>query len=149
MRAQLHVNQDLLTGLMFMALGLAGFWLGRELPLGTLLRMGPGYTPWLLCWGLVILGGVIAVKGAAVRGEALERWHLRPLVLLPLAVLAFAASIGSAGLVLASVLVVVVGALAGPEFRLIEVLALALGFAAGAVALFVYGLGLNLTVWPS
>ena len=149
MRARLHVNQDLLAGLMFMALGLAGLWFGRELPSGTPLRMGPGYTPWLLCWGLVILGGIIAIKGAAAGGETLERWHLRALVLIPLAVLAFAVLIGSAGLLLTAFLVVVVGALAGPEFRLIEVLALALGFAAAAVALFVYGLGLNLPVWPT
>lgn len=143
-----RLNRDVAAGLMFAAWGAAGLIIGRDYPVGTALRMGPGYVPRLLCWGLVLTGLGLAVKGAYAGGEALTRWHLRPLVLVTLAILAFAALIVPAGLVLAALAVVVIGALAGPEFRLAEVVALAVVLAAAAVALFVQALNLPFTVWP-
>jgi putative tricarboxylic transport membrane protein len=148
MRAGPTFNRDLIAGLVFAAWGLAGLWLGRELPLGVALRMGPGYVPWLLSWALVLIGSVIAIKGAVLGGEAITPWNLRPLILLPLALLTFAVLIEPAGLPLATVAVVIAGAVAGPEFRPGEVAVLALGLAVCSVGLFVYGLGLPLTVWP-
>jgi hypothetical protein len=46
------------------------------------------------------------------------------------------------------VAIVLIGAAGGIEFRWREALALALGLAAGAVGLFVYGLKLTMPVWP-
>ena len=144
-----HVNQDVAAGLMFAAWGAAGLWLGRDYAMGTPMRMGPGYVPWLLSWALIVLGGIIAIKGAAIEGNALTRWRLRPLVLVPAAVLGFALLIEPAGLPVAALVVVVVGALGGPQFRLIEVVILALALAAAGVALFIYGLKLPMAIWPS
>jgi hypothetical protein len=53
------------------------------------------------------------------------------------------------GLALAAVATVLVGALGGREFRPVEALALALGLAAGAALLFVYGLKLTMPIWPA
>jgi Tripartite tricarboxylate transporter TctB family len=146
---RLRLNRDIVAGLMFVAWGAAGLVIGRDYPVGTALRMGPGYVPRLLCWGLVLTGLALAAKGAFAGGEALARWHLRPLVLVSAAILAFAALIVPAGLVPAALAVVVMGALAGPEFRLGEVAALAIVLAAAATALFVHALKLPLNVWPS
>jgi hypothetical protein len=148
MRLRAAFNRDLLAGLMFAAWGLAGLWFGRDLPIGIALRMGPGYVPWLLSWMLFVIGCVIAVKGALVGGEPMTRWNLRPLVLLPLSLLIFAVLIEPAGLPIAALAVVIMGALAGSEFRLGEVVILGVSLAVCAVGLFVYGLGLPMTVWP-
>ena len=148
MRIAAAFNRDFAAGLMFAAWGVAGLWFGRDLPIGIALRMGPGYVPWLLSWALVLLGSVIAIKGAVFGGEPLTRWNVRPLIFLPLSLLAFAVLIEPAGLPIATLAVVIAGAVAGPEFRLGEVVVLGLCLAVCSVALFIYGLGLPMTVWP-
>jgi hypothetical protein len=145
---RLRLNRDLVAGLMFVLWGAAGLWIASDYPRGTALRMGPGYMPMLLCWGLVILGGIIAIKGLLTTGVSLTAWHLRPLVLVLAAIIAFALLIEPAGLAIATVAIVVIGAAGGLEFRWREALALALGLAAGAVGLFVYGLKLPMPLWP-
>jgi hypothetical protein len=142
------INQDVLSGLMFAGWGAAGLWIGRDYPMGSVLRMGPGYVPWLLCWGLVVIGGAIAIRGLVRGAEKLERLYLRPFVLVPLALVAFTFLIGSAGLLLAAMGLVLLGALAGEEFRLHKALMLAVTLAVAAVALFVYGLKLPMSIWP-
>jgi len=146
---RLHINRDLVAGLMFAAVGVAGLWIASDYPRGTALRMGPGYMPVMLCWGLVLLGGVIAIRGLIRSGASLTAWHLRPLVLVLVATLGFAVLIEPVGLALATVVIVLLGAAGGREFRFLEALALALGLAAGGVVLFVYGLKLPMPVWPS
>ena len=144
-----RVNQDFVSGLMFAGWGVAGLWFGRDYPVGSALRMGPGYVPQLLCWALLILGIVIAIKGAMVAVEKIERWHWRPLVVVSLAVLAFAFLLEPGGLIVATLAIVVIGAFGGPEFRVFESIILAAGLAAGAVVIFVYGLKLPLPIWPA
>jgi putative tricarboxylic transport membrane protein len=148
MRPGAVLNRDLLAGLLFAACGVAGLWFGRDLPVGVALRMGPGYVPWLLSWALIVIGSVIAIKGAVAGGEPLTRWNLRPLVLLPLALLSFAVLIEPAGLPIAALAVVLIGAVAGPEFRAAEVVVLAVSLAACSIGLFVYALGLPMKVLP-
>src|SRR5258705_4710052 len=82
MRLRFHWNQDSVAGLMFIAWGAAGLWLGRDYPVGTSLRMGPGYMPAMLCWLMVILGAIIALKSAAIESEPLTKWAVRPLILI-------------------------------------------------------------------
>ena len=48
--------------------------------LGTAARMGPGYFPRILGILLIVLGVVIALRALRVRGEAMPRFRLRPLV---------------------------------------------------------------------
>jgi len=144
---RLHLNRDLVAGLMFVVWGVAGLWIASDYPRGTALRMGPGYMPLLLCWGLVILGGVIAIKGLMTTGVSLTAWHLRPLILVLAAIVAFAVLIEPAGLAIATVAIVLIGAAGGIEFRWREALALALGLALICVVLFVQILGQPFAVW--
>jgi hypothetical protein len=149
MFGRIRINQDFVSGLMFVGWGVLGLWVAHGYPMGSALRMGPGYLPRLLCWGLVILGAIIAIRGAMVAGERVERWHWRPLVVVSLAVLSFALLLEPGGLLLATLALVVIGAFGGSEFRLHEALLLAAGLAAGAVLIFVYGLKLPMPIWPS
>jgi putative tricarboxylic transport membrane protein len=148
MRLRFHWNQDSVAGLMFIAWGAAGLWLARDYPVGSALRMGPGYMPSMLCWLMVILGAVVALKGAAIEGAALERWTFRPLVLICSGFLIFAFLIESAGLPAATIGSMLVGALGSPEFRVREQVILAVCTAAAAVGIFIYGLGLPMDIWP-
>ena len=149
MFGRIRFNQDLMSGLMFAGWGILGLWVARDYPMGSALRMGPGYLPRLLCWGLIVLGAIIAIRGAIVAGEKLERWHWRPLLIVSVAVLSFALLLEPGGLLVATLALVVIGAFGGPEFRLREALLLAAGLAAGAVFIFVYGLKLPMPIWPS
>jgi hypothetical protein len=143
-----HINQDFAAGIMFAAWGVAGLWLGRHYPIGTSLRMGPGYMPWMLCWLLILFGAVIAGKGMLTEGEKLTRWNFRPLLLVCAGVMAFALLIENAGLPAAIVATVLIGAYGGQEFRLVEVIFLAIGLAIGAIAIFIWGLGLPMPIFP-
>lgn len=148
MRVRFHINQDFAAGVMFALFGAAGLWFGRNYPVGTSLRMGPGYMPWALSWLLILFGAGIAVKGAIVPGVPLTQWYLRPLVLVSAGLLTFAMLIENVGLPGAVIGTVIVGALGGQEFRLREVIPLAIALAIGAVGIFIYGLGLPMTIWP-
>src|SRR5258708_4074523 len=138
MRVRFHWNQDSVAGLMFVAWGVFGLWLGREYPVGTSLRMGPGYMPAMLCWCMVVLGALIALKGAAIAGEPLTKWSFRPLVMIAGAFLIFAFLIETAGLPAATVGSMLFGAFGSSEFRLHEqvILAVAAAAVAGGGVLF-------------
>ncbi len=148
MRFRLHVNQDLVAGLMFLAWGIAGLWLGQRYSVGTSLRMGPGYLPNLLCWCLIVFGTGIAIKGTLIAGEKLTKWHFRPLILVLAGLGVFGLLIERGGLPAAAIGGALVGALGSPEFRLWEILVLGVSLAIASVAVFVYGLGLPMNIWP-
>jgi putative tricarboxylic transport membrane protein len=148
MRIRFHINQDSVAGSMFVIVGLSALYLGRNYAVGTSLRMGPGYMPNLLSWLLIIFGAGIFLKGAAIEGRALDVWHLRPLGLIVFGTLAFSFLIEKAGLPIAAIVTVLVGALGGREFRFKEVVILALGLAIACSGLFIYGLGLPMDIWP-
>ena len=141
-----RLNRDLLSGLVFIAVGTAGLVIGNDYAMGTAFRMGPGYFPRVLCAVLVVLGVVIAVLGLIKGGEAPDKLHFKPLVLVTLATAAFAVLITTAGLLPASLAIVLLGAMGGPEFRIVEALILAAVLAAGAVGLFIFGLGMPLAI---
>jgi hypothetical protein len=149
MKMRPWVNQDTIAGLMFALFGLFGLWAGRDYRVGTAFRMGPGYLPYLLCLVLVGLGIVIAVKGFVAKGDPLTRLHFRPLAAVIGSVLAFALLLHPAGLVISAALCVIIAALAGSEFRLVESAALAVGLAGAVAMIFVFGLSLPISLWPA
>ena len=149
MRVRFHWNQDSVAGLMFLAWGVAGLWLGRDYPVGSTLRMGPGYMPAMLCWLMVVLGAIIALKGAAIEGEPLTKWTFRPLVMISGAFLIFAFLIETAGLPAATVGSMLFGAFGSKEFKVHEQIILSVAAAVVSVGVFIYGLGLPMDIWPN
>ena len=133
---------------MFAALGALGLYLAQDYPIGTALRMEPGYVPRLLCWGIIGMGVLIALRGLFAGDSPLARWHWRPLVFVLSGLIAFRYMIEPVGLVGAAFAIVLLGAFGSREVQLKETLALAAGLTSGAVALFVYALGLPMRVWP-
>jgi putative tricarboxylic transport membrane protein len=148
---QTVVRKDVLSGLMFMAVAVFGLWASRNYPIGTALRMGTGYVPRLLCWVLLGLGGVIFLQGlraADERGAFAGATNLRALIFVPASLLVFAYTINRFGIVVATVLLVGVGSLAGRGMRLYEVAGAAVVLVFLTLAIFIWGLGLPIPVWP-
>lgn len=141
-----RLNQDVLSGVLFVLVGCAGLYIGWDYATGTAFRMGPGYFPRLLCAILIGLGVIIALKGLVRGGDAPERLHWRPLIMITLAILAFAVLISTAGLLPAALAVVLLGCIGGPEFRVHEAIILAVVLTAAAIGLFKYGLAMSFPI---
>jgi hypothetical protein len=139
--------QDIGAGATFVLIGLAGLWFGREYELGTVSRMGPGYMPMLLSVGLILFGLIVGLRGVTVPGPPVERGRWRPTLMILAAILVFALLIESAGLVAATVGVVVLSAFASSEANWKETAALALFLVVFCVAVFVYALKQPLPVF--
>lgn len=146
-RPSVRTSKDFYAGLLFIAFGSLAIVVARHYPMGSSLRMGPGYFPMVLGGLLVLLGVVTGLRALWIR-EAVPPVALRPLVLVLGAVLAFALVVQGLGLVLATVALVVVSCLGGSGFRTREVIAICFVLTALVVGLFVYGLGLPFRVWP-
>ena len=144
-------QKDVLAGLFLMGVAAAGLWLSRDYQIGTALRMGTGYVPRLLCWVLLVLGLIVLLQGlragAAAAGAFAEFWW-RPFVFVPLSLLAFVHTIERLGAIIASALLIAVGAFAGRNMRPVEVAATALVLIALCWVIFIWGLGLPIQAWP-
>ena len=141
---------NLLAGVFFLAVGIAGTLMSRDYPLGTARAMGPGYFPMVL-GGLMILAA-LALLASSFVGER-QPWPSRPAVKATALVLGgtllFALLLKPAGLLVASVALVLVGGSASIEARPLSLLLLAVGLAVGSVVVFVHGLGQSMPVLGS
>lgn len=143
-----RAGQGLGAGLMFICFGALGLWFGRGLAMGNAQEMGPGFAPALVCWGMVLLGAVVLVRSVLRGTEAIEPVSPRAVFGIVGALGVFAATIGSLGLVLSSLVTVAVACLIEPKLRWKEVVLLSVGLSAGAVVLFVFVLRIPFRTWP-
>jgi hypothetical protein len=141
-------QEDFWSGVMFIGFGVLAIVVSRDYPMGSALRMGPGYFPTYLGAISVVIGAVMTVKAYWVEGEDLGRWGWRPLLWLSAAFAAFGLLIEGAGFVLALLALIVASSLAGRDTRPLELLILITALIAGSVALFVYGLELPYRLFP-
>jgi hypothetical protein len=148
MSISIRSPRDFCAGLIFLFFGALAAYIAREYPMGSAVRMGPGYFPYFLGILLALLGVVICIKSLLIHGERIESVNLRALLLVLGAVGVFAGTIESAGIVIATALLVGVGAAASPESRLREVAVLIVFLLALAVGVFTYGLGLPFKLFP-
>ena len=135
-------NKDFWAGLLLVVTGAGAFAIARGYPMGTALRMGAGYFPMVLGGLLVVLGGVLMLRAIRSTDSLHGPVSWRALIILPLALCLFGFLVDRAGFVPAMLVIVIGSALAGTEFKVIEVLALAVALTALSVAVFIYGLGL-------
>jgi hypothetical protein len=135
-------NKDLLAGAMLIATGAATMIIARNYAFGTTLRMGPGYFPTVLGGILILFGLYLVVSGLRSNDQIQGSWPLRAMIVLPLAFVLFGVLMTHAGFLPALLVLIFGSALAGPQFRLVEVLLLAAALSVVSVALFVWGLGL-------
>src|SRR5262249_55124441 len=130
-------HQDFWSGILFIAFGCVGLWIGRDYAVGTLVRMGPGFFPMMMSVALVGIGGFLLARSLVVAGQPLERIALWPQVLILGSIVAFGLLIERIGLAVAVMAVAVVSGIAAQGLRWYEMVGLALATSALSVALFV------------
>jgi hypothetical protein len=138
-------------GALFLAFAIFFFVTALSYPAGTVARMGPGYFPRLLAIVLAAIGLVVilgAMKSSA-EPQALRKWDLKGLAWVTGSVVLFGALLFPLGLIGALLVLIMVSSRASHEFTWIGALATAAVLIALCLAVFVYGLGLQLPVWPS
>ena len=146
---RIRLSTDLLTGLLFLALGAFAMIYGSRYPLGTAARMGPGYYPLLASSGLILLGLVLVVRSFIMATNEVGAINVRPLVLVLAGTLAFGLLIDRSGFIIAGLVLVFAARLADRDFRPLEVTILAVSLVAFTLAIFRYGLGMPLRLWPA
>lgn len=143
------------SGVMFAAIGVAFAWGARRYDFGSSSEPGPGYFPSGLGALLALLGLASVLRSLRARSAAqgaeapIGRPAWRPLLVVCGSIAVFAWTLPRFGLVVALPLVVVLSAMASPQFRWRDALLNATVLTAGSWAIFVWGLDLPLPLWPS
>jgi hypothetical protein len=144
-------RKDFAAGLLYICTG-AGFAAGATFyKMGSADRMGPGYFPFwlgllLAVIGIVVLSASLRTRSASV---AMPKFDWKVLAWILGSVAAFGVLLTWTGLVVSLVALVVVSSLASHEFKWKGALLNAVLLLALCVGAFVYGLGLQLPLWPS
>lgn len=148
MSLKIRSMKDFSAGLMFIGIG-GLFALGaNQYPMGTAVRMGPAYFPSILGWGTVALGLLVFVESFMVEDEAPNPVAWRPLILVIGSVCAFAALINTGGLITATVVLIILSALGGHEFKWKEAIISAVGLSITVWLIFDKALGLPFKLFP-
>ena len=140
------LTKDLLSGLMFVAFGLAALWFGRHLPVGTTVRMGPGYVPHMLAYLMLGLGLIIATVALVYPGEAVEAPRWKPITLVTAGIVVFALLFEVTGMFPALVALILIASIAGDEFKLREVIANIIVLSVLSLTVFKLGLGMHVSM---
>jgi len=141
--------KDFWAGLIFIAIGGGFVLLAQQYRLGDMHRMGPAMFPTLIGALLAALGLITALRSFVLDGAPVPRFDARPIGISILAIVLFGIALQWLGLVAAIAALVLVGAYASREVRLLDNLALAAAMIVFSVAVFVWLLGLPLPLWPA
>jgi hypothetical protein len=138
--------KDFWIGVIFICVGLAAIIIGRDYPMGTAGRMGPAYFPSVLGGILTLIGLIGIIRSFFVKGEAIDRFAVKELVIIISAILLFGFLVRGAGLIVATIVLVMMSSYAYPKFRWGPSLLLAVGLTAFSVLVFVKLLGLPMPI---
>ena len=144
--------KDFYAGLMFTLFGTVFFWGATRYSMGAAAKMGPGYFPLILGGLLTVLGVLILIQSLVVEsadGEVGLFVIVRPAILVFGSIGAFALLLRPAGLVVAIFELILVSSFASHEARFKESLISAIVLCVASLAIFVYGLNLQIPVWPA
>ena len=144
-------QKNFTSGLLYIVAGL-GFAVGAtQYKLGSADRMGPGYFPLWLGLLLALIGAVVLAGSvrAKTRAEAMPRMDLKTLAWILGSVALFGLLLQPMGLVISLVALVLVSSVASHEFGWKGALLNALLLLVICVGAFIFGLGLQLPLWPA
>ena len=147
MPAFIRHPKDFWSGIVFLFFGLSAIVIGQDYEMGTAGRMGPAYFPSVLGGLLALVGAASLVRSFFRQGEPVGRLYWRELALVLVAVLLFGFLVRDAGLIPATLVLIMISSYAGQKFNLAKSIALAIGAALFAVGLFVKLLGLQMPMF--
>ncbi|WP_162300885.1 tripartite tricarboxylate transporter TctB family protein [Alkalilacustris brevis] len=165
MQIRIAKPADFWSGILFAGVGIAAYVLAMDYEPGTARRMGPGFLPIALSVILLVLGAIIVLKSlalmtgpeeaprtAAVSDAADRRFEIwstvRAATAVTVSLVFFGAALPSLGLVLSITGLVIISSFADPRLTWVTTLIIAAFMSALSVAVFRYGIGLSLQVWP-
>ncbi len=147
--------KDFWSGVLFAAVGLFFIVTVQELRLGTAARMGPAYFPTILGGILTLLGLLLIARGffsraalSAPDAGRVEPFHWRILLLILGSVLAFSLLLQPCGVLFAVGAMILIAALAEKKVHVKETIAVIVVLDAIVWVTFVYGIGMQIPVWP-
>lgn len=140
-------RSDFAAGLVFVVVGIVYGRLSLDMSLGTALRMGPGYFPFVLCCLLVLLGLAILGKSFLTQADG-NFGHVpwRALEMIALAIVFFGVFIMRLGLLPTVFVTALIGSLSSGQVSLKIALAVSLALAAFCTLVFAYGVSLPIPV---
>jgi len=147
------VSRDGISGILLILLGAATLYLNRNLSFGSMTSMGPGFFPRLLSFALVLAGFWIMIRGMIagrldIGWEDISSAPWRGLIVVGLSILVFALILETAGMFIASALLVFGSALAARPVRWGEAIIFAIVTSAAVTAIFIGGLQVTIPLWP-
>ncbi len=144
--------KDFYAGLMFTLFGVVFAGGATRYSMGAAAKMGPGYFPLILGGLLTVLGLIIFTRSLvleSVDGDVRLSVIIKPAILVFSSIAAFALLLRPAGLVVAIFELILVSSFASHEARFRESLVSAVVLCIASLAIFVYGLNLQIPVWPA
>lgn len=140
-----HGPKDFWAGIVYICIGAGFAFIARDYPLGTAIRMGPGYFPTILGGLLACVGLISVVRGITRSGQPLETFAWRPVLFVTLSLVLFAVLLTGAGLIIALAALLLTAPMAAKPFVYSVRGALAaVALIASCAVVFVVGLGLPL-----
>lgn len=141
--------KDILSGLIFVAFGIAFGYAASGYELGTAFRMGPGYFPLVLAGALVLLGAAVVFKGvtAAASDGPIGVVPWRGAILVLGALVFFGATVRGLGLVPAIFGAAFLSAFASRQNGPVSAAAIAASLTVACVVIFHYGLGVSVPLF--
>lgn len=142
---------DLLSGLMFIVVGLGFSLIARGYSMGTAAKMGPGYFPFWLGIVLALLGAVVAIGSTSAKGEEdrMARWDFKTMLWVLGSVVVFGLVLKPLGMVLSVLVLVILSSMASHEFSWKGAVLNAIVLVIISTVAFVYGINLQMPVWPA
>jgi hypothetical protein len=120
----------------------------RNLSMGTAEDMGPGYVPRSLAFIIMGFGFVIAGRGFFAEYRPLPAVKPRPILSVLVSLAVFALLLPRGGLAVATLATMACSTFSTADYKWRESFIFAVIITAFTILLFVYGLGLPLSVWP-
>ena len=151
MGIRIRNQKDVVAGLLYIGFG-AAFSLGSlAYRLGDAARMGPGYFPFWIGLLLVLVGALTAAGGLrrTATVEKVNRPDLPTIAWVVGAVVLFGVLLQPLGLVLSLVVLVLVSSRDSHEFTWKGAIATAVALVAFSLVTFVWGIQLQIGLWPS
>jgi hypothetical protein len=145
-------EKDFWSGLMFIVAGAGFAWGALNYSFGSSARPGPGYFPFGLGILLATLGALILFKSLTIEtedGEPFGKIAWRQLVVIVLSVAVFGALVPKLGMFISLPVLVIIASQATTDFGWIEIILSAVVLTVFSWAVFIWGLGLTIPLWPS
>jgi hypothetical protein len=148
---RIRSQKDFASGLMFVLVGLGFSWVARGYSMGSAAKMGPGYFPFLLGLVLAFLGALVVIGALSSKGEEdrLARWDVKILLWILGSVVLFGLLLKPLGMVLSVLVLVLVSSMASHEFSWKGAILNAIVLVLISMGAFVYGINLQMPVWPA